>query len=372
MTDTLHFLFIEDNPADFLLVKRHLAINGLVCDCDLVESLDGIEAALARRPWDLILSDFSVPGLAFRDSLDLIQRTHPEVPVILMSGTIGEEQAVDLLKVGVADFVLKGKLSRLIPAIERALKDAAEHQARRTAEVMMLRTLDALERSNNELAHLTFAASHDLQEPVRGIVSFAQLIERRLGVGIDAELQRDLRFLVNSAYRMRDIVKGLADFAEVANSDEKFAVQDCGAVLDEATEGLDQQIRQKGATVSHGPLPQVNGNRGQLLELFHILLANSLKFARPGTAPRIAITAQSLGDHWQISVSDNGIGIDSQYFDQLFWPFKRLEAHVDYPGPGLGLAIARRVVEKHGGQIWIESTVGTGTTIFFTLPVLIP
>lgn len=368
MPHPLNFLVIEDSLADFLLVRRHLGQNGVDCRCHQVEDLDALGHALTEQRWDLILSDYSVPKLAFRDSLALIQNTHPELPVILLSGSVGEEQAVELLKLGVSDFVLKDSMTRLVPAIRRTLREVADHRARQQAEAAIRKTLDALERSNTELAHLTFAASHDLQEPVRGIVSFAQLVERRLGSAIDPELKRDLTFLVNSAYRMRDIVTGLLTFSEVTGSGEQWAPQDCAVLVDTAARRLDDETRRTGATISHGPLPRVTGNGRQLAELFHILLSNSLKFARTGVAPRIAVTAETDHGGWRFAVADNGIGIDSQYYDQLFWPFKRLDAHVDYPGPGLGLAIARRVVEQHGGTIWVESAIGTGTTMYFTLP----
>lgn len=368
MASPLNLLVVEDSPADFLLVKRHLAQNGLACTCRQVDSMGALDEALGSQGWDLILSDFSVPRMAFRDSLGRIQQTHPDLPVILLSGSVGEEQAVELLKLGVADFVLKDSMTRLVPAIHRALREVADQRARHQAERAIRKTLAALERSNIELGQLTFAASHDLQEPVRGIVSFAQLVERRLGEAADPELKRDLRFLVNSAYRMRDIVTGLSAFSELTGDDGPWESQDCARLVEESTRRLEGEVRRTGAAITHGPLPAVSGNGRQLAELFHVLLSNSLKFARPGVSPRIAVTARPEGGVWHFAVADNGSGVEAEYYEQMFWPFKRLDAHVDYPGPGLGLAIARRVVEQHGGTIWPDSVVGAGTTMHFTLP----
>lgn len=369
MAHSLNLLVVEDSIADFLLLRRYLSQNGLASKCWQVDHLEALDEALTTERWDLILSDFSVPRLAFRDTLKRVQKTHPDLPIILLSGSVGEEQAVELLKLGVSDFVLKDSMTRLVPAINRAMREVADQRARLEAEEAIRKTLAALERSNIELEQLTFAASHDLQEPVRGIVSFAQLVERRLNGAIDPELKRDLGFLVNSAYRMRDIVAGLSTFSELTRDYEQWAPQDCCQVVEQTAKRLEGEVRRTGAAIIHGPLPVVTGNGRQLAELFHILLSNSLKFARSGVPPRIAVTASADQGNWRFDVADNGIGIDSEYYEQMFWPFKRLEGHVDYPSPGLGLAIARRVVEHHGGTIWAESVVGTGTTMHFTLPV---
>lgn len=244
----------------------------------------------------------------------------------------------------------------------------AENLERRRAELELREMVDKLSKAMVELERFAYVAAHDLKEPIRSIVSFSQLLDRRYADQLGDEGRQFLGFVIDAARRMSNLVTDLLDYSRCDKKVMGIAPVDCNQILADALKGLEVMIRQKGAEVVVGHLPRLNADVGQLLQLFMNLLTNSLKFSRPEVAPRVEISAERKEDGWLFSVADNGIGIDPSYGDYVFEVFRRLHTSDAYPGTGIGLAICKRVVENHGGRIWLASSTGEGTTFQFLLP----
>ncbi|GAA3577461.1 hypothetical protein GCM10022419_068390 [Nonomuraea rosea] len=227
---------------------------------------------------------------------------------------------------------------------------------------------DELRRSNGELEQFAYVASHDLQEPLRKVASFTQMLEQRYGPQLDERAKQYIHYAVDGAKRMQLLINDLLDFSRVGRvTGEKSAVES-GAALDTALENLSATIEDTGTTVTRDDLPAVTANRLQLTQLFQNLIENAVKF-RSEEPPRIHIGAVRAGAMWEFSCADNGIGVEQKYADRIFLIFQRLHPRDVYPGTGIGLALCRKIVEYHGGQLWLDgSTPGQGATFRWTLP----
>jgi PAS domain S-box-containing protein len=240
-------------------------------------------------------------------------------------------------------------------------EDLVEALARRAAE---------LSRSNRDLEQFAYVASHDLQEPLRMVGSYTQLLSQRYRGKIDAEADEYLGYAHDGVVRMRELIDDLLAFARVGTRTEPFVPLAVDDAVDQALDNLAATVDSAHAVVERGPLPEVAGDLTQLRQLFQNLVGNALKFRGP-TPPRVRIEASRTGAEWTITVGDNGIGIPPEFQDKVFGMFQRLHGRGEYPGTGIGLAICKRVVERHGGRIWVESTgvAGEGARFRFTLPV---
>ncbi len=236
-------------------------------------------------------------------------------------------------------------------------------------ETVRKRLQDSLTDSNTALEQFAYVASHDLQEPLRTMGSFAQLLARKYTGHLDHEADQCLTFIVSAAARMSALVQGLLAYARTATEDERPSSVALDEDLEAAITLLAQSIGETGATVTHDPLPTVRVDRGQMVRLFQNLISNAVKYHKPGEKPQVHIAAEQRGEEWVISVQDNGIGFDPKFASSIFTPFTRLHTAQEYPGTGVGLAICSRIVQAQGGRIWAESEPGRGTTFFFTLPV---
>jgi PAS domain S-box-containing protein len=232
----------------------------------------------------------------------------------------------------------------------------------------------ALERSNAELEQFAYVASHDLQEPLRMVASYTQLLQRRYEGKLDAQADKYIHFAVDGAQRMQTLINDLLALSRVGTQGKPFVPTDVQAVVQRALRWLGGALEESGGTVDVGPLPTVMADAGQLEQLFVNLLANALKFRRPGVPPHVTVTAErhetdgAHGTEWLFAVRDNGIGFEQQFAEQIFVVFQRLHTRAEYPGTGVGLAICKKIVERHGGRIWAESVPNEGTTFSFTLP----
>lgn len=227
---------------------------------------------------------------------------------------------------------------------------------------------EELRRSNRDLEQFAYVASHDLQEPLRKIASFTQLLQKRYGGQLDERADQYIDFAVDGAKRMQRLIQDLLGFSRVGRMGGELTDVDLGAALAEAVGNLDEAVAESGAVVTHDELPVVRGESALLVQLFQNLVGNAVKFHHPDRAPRVHLSAQRVDDAWQLECRDNGIGIDAQYADRVFVIFQRLHAKDVYEGTGIGLALCKKIVEFHGGRIWIESHDGDGTSIRWTLP----
>lgn len=242
---------------------------------------------------------------------------------------------------------------------------------RKNAEHQLRATVQELERSNTDLEQFAYIASHDLQEPLRQVASYTQLLERHYGPQLDDNAREFIRYAVTGARRMRDQVNDLLAYARVNRQDRAFGIVDSGEALRTALANLHTAITSSGAQVHAGALPAVRGDRALIVQLFQNLVGNAVKYAKTDIAPDVLIEAVPLGGHWRFSVSDNGIGMDERYADRIFRIFQRLHSRDQYDGTGIGLAICKRIIERHDGDIWVESVPDEGSTFYFTLPAAV-
>ncbi|MEU4360656.1 ATP-binding protein [Promicromonospora sp. NPDC023987] len=241
------------------------------------------------------------------------------------------------------------------------------HQEVENAHGLLSDKTRELERSNRDLEQFAYVASHDLQEPLRKVASFTQLLQKRYGGSLDDRADQYIEFAVDGAKRMQRLIQDLLSFSRVGRTGVPREDVDLEVVLTAALSELSERARETGAEIVHDPMPEVHGERALLQQLFVNLVGNSLKFRDPERAPVIRIEVRSMRAHWEISVVDNGIGIDAQYAERVFVIFQRLHPRDEYAGTGIGLSLVKRIVEYHKGRIWIEPAAGGGTIVRFTL-----
>ena len=230
------------------------------------------------------------------------------------------------------------------------------------------RSVAELARSNAELQQFAFVASHDLQEPLRMVASYTQLLAKRYKGKLDADADEFIGYAVDGANRMRQLIQDLLAYSRVNAEEKSFEPTSVEAIVDAALRNVQGAIEESQAMVTRDPLSTVRGNEKQLLQLFQNLLSNALKF-RGEQSPCVHVSAKRHDHEWLFSVRDNGIGIDPQYADRIFIVFQRLHTIAEYPGTGIGLAICKKIVERHGGRMWVESQLGKGATFYFTIPI---
>lgn len=244
----------------------------------------------------------------------------------------------------------------------------ADLQEVEQAREELAQTAEELLRSNRDLEQFAYVASHDLQEPLRKVISFSQLLQQRYGDQLDERADQYIEFAVDGARRMQVLINDLLAFSRVGRLSADFELVDLDRCAHRAVDNLSVRIEDTGATVEVDDLPEVEGEANLLTAVFQNLIGNAMKFRQPDVAPVIRVSVVESPEHWEVSVSDNGIGIEPEYADRVFVIFQRLHTKDAYSGTGIGLALCRRIIEHHGGSIWVDTTVTHGTTIRFTLP----
>ena len=256
------------------------------------------------------------------------------------------------------------------PAISGIVITFRDITERMRAAEALVQKAEELARSNTELQQFAYVASHDLQEPLRMLSSYSQLLSKRYQGKLDQKADTYIGFIVDGAKRMQVLINDLLTYSRVGTRGKPLGPTDCEAVLKAALTSLQIAIRESGAVVTQDPLPTVMGEESQLGQLFQNLIGNGIKY-RNSSAPKIHVSCRQEAGDWLFSMKDNGIGIDPQYAERIFIIFQRLHTREEYPGTGIGLAVCRKIVERHGGRIWVESEVGKGATFYFTLPALV-
>jgi signal transduction histidine kinase len=249
---------------------------------------------------------------------------------------------------------------------ERILQELS---ALKAAHAELDRRSTDLERSNTELEQFAYVASHDLQEPLRKVASFCQLLERRYKRQLDERADQYIAFAVDGAKRMQILINDLLAFSRVGRVVREPDIVSCDAVLEQALANLSYPIEQTSAVIEADKLPTVSAEVPLLTTVFQNLVSNAMKF-KGEQAPHVRIAVRRDGEFWEFAVSDNGIGIDEEYAERIFVIFQRLHNKADYPGTGIGLAMCRKIVEYHGGRIWLDTSVESGSRFCFTLPVI--
>jgi PAS domain S-box-containing protein len=253
-------------------------------------------------------------------------------------------------------------------AVMGASKVARDITERERQEEALRKVNAALTRSNADLQQFAYSASHDLQEPLRMVATYSEMLKRKFGGQLGPSGDEYIRYTIEGALRMEQLLRDLRAYTQASTMEHEPSEDiDSGRILDKALQNLETAIKDSGASITRTALPWVRMYEFQVQQLFQNLIANSIRY-RTDAPPRIHVAAQRQGKEWLFSVQDNGIGIDPQYKEQVFGLFKRLHSNAEYPGTGMGLAICQRIVERAGGRIWVESQPGQGSTFFFTVP----
>ncbi len=356
----LRALVVEDDSADVELLVRALRDGGFEAECDVALTESDFEAHVRKNNYDVVLADYGLPSWNGMETVEVLRREELDIPVVLVSGSLGEQKAVECIKQGAADYVLKHHLPRLPEAVRRALRDKQLREEHRKSQ-------EELARSNRDLEQFAYVASHDLQEPLRMVATYTQLLSERYRGKLDANADKYIHYAVDGALRMQTLVQDLLAFSRVGRQGTEPKLTDCNEIVASALKNLQAAIEQSGAQIVCGQLPKVMADGSQFVQLFQNLIGNAIKFHGP-KAPLIRVTAEKQAREWTFSVADNGIGIAAEHAEMVFVLFKRLHTREEYPGSGIGLAICKKIVEQHGGRIWVESRAGQGSTFKFTLP----
>jgi signal transduction histidine kinase len=364
MNKLLRLLQIEDSESDAKLLVHILRRAGYDVDSERVENAADLRRALEERVWDAIIADYTLPRFDAPAALEVVRDTGQDIPFIVVSGAVGEDVAVETMRLGAHDYLLKSSLTRLAAAVKREIGNARMRGEQRAREARLVKEL---ERSNADLQAYAYSVSHDLQEPLRVVSCYADLIERKCGSQLDDSSRELLNIMAASARRMSDMLTGLLEFSRAGEGDRALSAIDSHLLLNEAIDSLSLEIRDTGARISMGPMPVVLAWERPLQQVFLNLIGNALKYRNPREAPRISISAERRGEEWQFAVNDNGIGFEMAHAERIFELFQRLDP-ADREGTGIGLATSRRIVERHGGRIWAESAPGRGATFYFTIP----
>ena len=340
--------------------------------CATVEDL-GQELQAGAGASVVTTEALSVAGIHSLEQIVDLQPAWSALPFLLLTGGGASTQQ------SLHQFALLARL-RNLTLLERPLRkvtlvsavQAALRLRRRQYEIRDYLTERQhrevqLHQANEDLRQFAYVTSHDLQEPLRAVTTYVELLAQRLHGQLTAETQAFMGYAVEGAQRMRALIVDLLAYSRVERQDVEGTATDGEAVLEQAVHDLRLTLAESGAIVTHDPLPTVVTVPGQLKQVLENLLSNALKFRGPAP-PRIHLAAQRHGPEWVFSVRDNGIGLDPQYAHRIFQMFQRLHTRREYPGTGIGLAICKRIVERHGGRIWVESAPGQGATFYFTLP----
>jgi signal transduction histidine kinase len=364
---TLRVLLLEDNPMDSELTLQELRKGGFNVSADTATNAEEFTRRVQTNQYHIVLADYTLPQWTGMDALQLLRGQSLDTPLILVTGSRGEEKAVECLKQGATDFVLKDRISRLPLAVRRALEEKRLRQEHREAEADLARKVKELARSNAELEQLAYVASHDLQEPLRMVSSYTQLLAKRYQGQLDSDADKFIAYAVDGANRMQRLIQDLLAYSRVGKGQKDLVETSSEAALQHALTNLSQAITENNAVITHDPLPPVVINEVQLTQLFQNLVANAIKYHGP-EVPRIHVFSSTKDKELTFFVQDNGIGISAQYFERIFVMFQRLHARDEFSGTGIGLAISKKIIERHGGRISVESEPGKGSTFSFSLP----
>ena len=386
----INVLLIEDNPDDALLIQEALGdIGSASFNLDWVARLaEGMER-LAEGDFDVVLLDLSLPDSQGLDTFTTAHEGSPAVPIILLTGLDDERVAVQAVQLGAQDYLVKNHVDG--PSLVRSVRYAIERQhllaevvthtqelsrinsdleseisERKRAEEALARQAEELARSNAELEQFAYAASHDLQEPLRMVTSYVQILQDDYKGKLSEDADRFIGYAVEGATRMKALIDDLLAFSRVGTETESHTQLDCNQILEQVLGDLDAVIVETGAVITHEHLPTVNGSPTQLAQLLQNLISNGMKF-QGEKPPRVHVGVESNTGEWVFSVRDNGIGIPPHQFDRIFLMFQRLHHRSEYPGTGIGLALCQKIVQRHGGRIWVESELGLGSTFYFTI-----
>jgi signal transduction histidine kinase len=368
----LKALIVDDSVDDVRLMLREFERDGFVVTHQRVETPEALKAALENSEWDILLSDYTMPLFSGLSALQIAKENENglDLPFLFVSGTMGEEVAVEAIKAGADDYIVKSSLSRLAPAVKRELREATrrrEHEElKRTVMIERERAFTQVKNANAALQQFAYVASHDLQEPLRAVTGCVQLLQRKYSGKLNHEADPLIGMIVDGCARMKEMIAGLLAFS-LAGRSENLERVDAGAALQQAIAQLSLIILESKAEIIYRDLPTLCFAKVQFVQVFQNLVGNGIKY-RGDATPKIEVSALRQDEAWIFRVADNGIGFEQEYAEKIFEIFNRLHTREVYQGTGIGLALVKRIIELRGGRIWAESTPGRGSAFFFSVP----
>ncbi|HEV7620172.1 MAG TPA: ATP-binding protein [Flavisolibacter sp.] len=404
MKANLKILILEDNLIDADLIQRQLKKSGLSFTSEIAQTRKKFESALQNFNPDIILSDYSLPGFDAVSAFRIKQNKFPEVPFIIVSGIIGEENAVELIKEGVTDYAPKNRLISLAQKITRALKDREESNEKKCiTEKLAIQTAELIVANkqllfhyeekekraaelfiiNKELRDLTYISSHDLQEPLRKIQTFVTLLLDNEHKNLSDKGKHSLQRMALAAERMRHLINDLLTLSRISTTNLQFEHTDLNIIIEEVKAELADIIQEKHATIETTKLGPATIIIFQFRQMLVNLVSNAIKFSKPGIPPHIKISSSIINssdlnnqkllpgkNYCIITVSDNGIGFEPHFSERIFEVFQKFHNKEVYGGTGMGLAVVKKIVENHKGIITARSDLNNGTTLDIYIPVI--
>lgn len=382
-------LLVEDDKVDQMAFRRFADEEGnLPYDYSIAGSVLEAGKVLDSEKFDVVLIDYLLgDGTAF----DLFEKAKG-TPIVLVTGVGDEEVAVKAMKAGAYDYLVKGSTYlEILPIVvgkaielkrvkeelnkyhkelevlveERTMELEEEIAEHRSTEVLLKKQTEELKRSNADLEQFVYVASHDLKGPLRMVGSYVGLLAKRYEGRLDSDAEEYIKFAVDGTVRMKKLIDDLLLYSRLATQNKKLEFVNCNDVFDQIVHDLKTTIEERNVVITSDVLPTVKGNPIRLYQLLENLISNAIKFC--DVQPKIEVKVEEEKESWLFSVTDNGIGIDSEFSKQIFTIFQRLNGE-EYMGTGIGLSVCKRIVEQHGGRIWVESEVRKGSSFYFTIP----
>ena len=357
---------IEKDPDESRRIRD--LFHGIPDEENQVFPSDSVSTALeilSRVKIDAVLIDLESAVKSDTETLLKIKDHFPSMPFLALTSFDDSEFDISDCGIEVCAYLYKHRLNGRI--LLKSIRGAIRHQ--RILSQLQEQRLE-LERSNRDLEKFSYAVSHDLREPLRSISGFIQLLSKRYQGALDANADHYIERLNSAAGRMQEMITSILDYSKISTDTEPFKLVDCNIILKDALGSIEIAIGESGANVTNDPMPFIYADPHQIQRVFQNLISNSLKFSsKGGKTPEIHIGVNKNGNFYEFYVKDNGIGIDSKYFERIFIIFQRLHNDAVYPGHGVGLAVCKKIVERHGGSMRIASSPGEGSTFYFTIPV---
>ncbi|MCB0395045.1 MAG: response regulator [Flavobacteriales bacterium] len=373
--DRPKILMVDDRPENLIALERLMKD----LDVELFRASSGNEALklTLRHDFALALLDIQMPEMDGYELAEILRSEEKtaRMPFIFISAIYTSN--INVFKgyeKGAFSYITKPfdpqvLLNKVQFFVEKYTQEQELKQSHKFLEIRIQERTEALQRSNRELEQFAYVASHDLQEPLRAITSYLQLLQNHIKDTLDEKGERYINVAVDGTKRMKQLIEALLTYSRLSNTnDEDIEQVDVADLVQKVMTDLRIRISECNAHIKVGPLPTVPGINAQLQLLFQNLIGNAIKFRREGVSPVIEVGANEVDGYWQFFVKDNGIGIEEDFFKRIFIIFQRLHTREEYEGTGIGLAMCQKVVTKHGGEIWVESSLGKGTTFHFTLP----